>query len=64
MAIGLPLALGTALLLRSMLYGIGPRDPLAYLGAITAVAVVAVLASLAPARKAAAIDPMRALRTE
>jgi predicted permease len=63
-AIGLPLAFGTALLLRSMLYGIGPRDPLAYLGALMAVVLVAVVASLAPAKKAAGIDPMRALRNE
>jgi predicted permease len=63
-AIGLPLAFGTALLLQSMLYGIGPRDPLAYFGAILVVAAVAIVASLAPARRAARIDPMRALRTE
>jgi predicted permease len=63
-AIGLPLALGTALLLSSMLYGIGPRDPIAYVGALAAVVVVAIVASLAPARKAASIDPMRALRNE
>jgi len=63
-AIGLPLAFGAGLLLQSMLYGIGPRYPLAYLGAILVVAAIAVIASLAPARKAAAIDPMRALRTE
>jgi predicted permease len=62
--IGLPLAFGTALLLRAMLYGVGPRDPLAYLIAITVVAAVAMVAGLAPARRAARIDPMRALRTE
>jgi predicted permease len=63
-AIGLPLAFATALLLRTMLYGIGPRDPLAYTAAVLVVAVIAITASLQPARKAAGIDPMRALRTE
>ncbi|HZD31354.1 MAG TPA: FtsX-like permease family protein, partial [Candidatus Angelobacter sp.] len=63
-AVGLPLAFGTALLLRSMLFGVTSKDPLSYLGALLAVAAVGLLASLVPARRAASTDPMRALRSE
>ena len=63
-ALGVPLALLTARLLRSMLFGVGPNDLLTFIGALVAVTLVAVVASLLPARRAAGIDPMRALRAE
>jgi ABC-type antimicrobial peptide transport system permease subunit len=63
-AIGLPLAFGTARLLRSMLFGVATHDPMTYLAAILLVAAVALIASAAPARKASQTDPMRALRAE
>jgi ABC-type antimicrobial peptide transport system permease subunit len=62
--VGLPLALMTSRLLRSMLFGVGPNDPLTFVGALVAVIVVALAASLIPARRAASIDPMKALRAE
>ncbi len=62
--VGLPVAAMTSRLLRSMLFGVGPNDPLTFVGALVAVTLVALAASLIPARRAAGIDPMRALRTE
>jgi len=63
-ALGVPLAVMTSRLLRSMLYAVGPNDPLVLLGSLVAVTLVALAASFIPARRAASIDPMRALRTE
>ena len=64
LAIGLVLALGAGQLLRSQLIGVGPRDPLTYLGIALLLAVVAFGAAWLPARRAARIDPMVALRYE
>ena len=50
--------------LRSMLYGIGPWDPGTFAAAIAGIVLVAVAASLVPARRAASVDPMVALRLE
>jgi predicted permease len=61
---GLALALGVSQLLESLLVGIGAVDPIAF-GAATIVMIgVLFAATWAPARKAAATDPMRALRAE
>ena len=62
--IGVPLAVMTSRLLRSMLFSIGPNDPLTFVGALVAVTLVALAASFIPARRAASTDPMSALRTE
>jgi len=62
--VGVPLAAMASRLLRSMLFGVGPSDPLVFVGALVAVCLVALAASLIPARRAASIDPMTALRTE
>jgi predicted permease len=51
-------------LLRSVLYGIGNLDSLAYLGAVGVFAVTVAVAALLPSRRALRIDPMRALRYE
>jgi hypothetical protein len=62
--IGLALAAGASLLLQSLFVGIGTIDPLAF-GVATAVLFVVLLAATwAPARRAASMDPMRALRAE
>ena len=68
--VGLGLAIGVAATLAlgrfvsSLLYEITPRDPLTLFGAATFLAVVAVVAAFIPARRAARLDPMVALRTE
>lgn len=63
-AIGVPLALLVGKALTSSLYGVKPYDFAIYLFAALGVAAVAIVASLVPARRAAGIDPLTALRSE
>jgi predicted permease len=62
--IGLPLTLMAGMAFRAFLFGVSPADPLALGGASALVVSVALLASWLPARRAAKVDPMEALRTE
>jgi len=62
--IGVPLAIGGAQVLRSMLYGVGPTDPVAFASGFGILVLVALIASGIPALRAASIDPIRALRYE
>ncbi len=62
--VGLGAALGTAQLLKGLLFNVAPRDPISYIAVALLVAIVALLATLIPARRAASVDPMQALRTE
>ena len=64
LALGIPAALYAGHLIASLLYGVSGDDPLAYLGAIVALGICAAVAGFIPARRAASIDPMQALRTE
>ncbi|HET8646098.1 MAG TPA: FtsX-like permease family protein, partial [Vicinamibacteria bacterium] len=61
---GLAGALALRRLVAGMLFGVGPSDPLTLAGVAAAAVAVAVLASLAPARRAAHVDPAEALRCE
>src|SRR5215469_15709202 len=61
---GLAGALAVSGLMKSLLYGIGPRDPLTFIAAPAALVVVALCAAYVPARRAAGVSPMEALRTE
>jgi ABC-type antimicrobial peptide transport system permease subunit len=63
-AIGSISALASASILKSMLYGIGPRDPLVMAVVCTVIASVGFVAAYIPARRAAGVDPMVALRYE
>lgn len=62
--IGLAGAAAASGLLRSMLFGVSPFDPLVLFVAAVCVLILAVAASTLPAFRAASIDPMKALRGE
>jgi putative ABC transport system permease protein len=62
--IGLAGAWGVSRVLATQLFGVSPTDPAAFAGAATVVGLVALAASYGPARRAARIDPMTALRRE
>ncbi|HUD14567.1 MAG TPA: FtsX-like permease family protein, partial [Terracidiphilus sp.] len=63
-ALGLGAALGTAQLLKSLLFNVGPRDPWTYAGVVAVLGVVALAATLIPARAAMKVEPVVALRYE
>jgi len=63
-ALGLLGAWGVSRVLSSLLFGVSATDPLTYVGTALALALVALLASWLPARRAARIDPVEALRWE
>jgi ABC-type antimicrobial peptide transport system permease subunit len=62
--LGIPGALAMARLMRGMLYGIGPSDPLVFVSVAAVLVVLAALASYVPARRAMAVDPVVALKHE
>jgi predicted permease len=63
-AVAMPITLALSRAMRSVVYGIKPHDPLTMIGAAVLMIVVAALAAWIPARRAARIDPMEALRYE
>jgi predicted permease len=62
--VGIPLALLTSRVGRSVLVGVEPTEPTAYLVGAAVLVLVALAASWLPARRAAAVDPVTALRTD
>lgn len=64
LALGVPVALALTRLLDGLLYGIEPRDPATFIVVGTVLMVVAILAGYLPARGAAKVDPLVALRGE
>jgi len=63
-ALGLLFAAAASHFLQSLLFGVSPFDPLVLPLAAVSVVVLALVASLLPARRAASIEPMKALRTD
>lgn len=64
LAIGIPVALLGGRLMRTQLYGVRTYDPVTLAGAVFVLAAFAALAGFIPARRAATIEPMHALRQE
>ena len=64
LAFGAGIALVLSRVLKSFLFGVQPSDPLVLLGGAVLFAAVALLACWLPARRAAKVDPMEALRYE
>jgi ABC-type antimicrobial peptide transport system permease subunit len=62
--IGAPLAILVGRGLASSLYGVKPLDGPIYGVAVAGMAVIALVASAVPARRAASVDPLKALRAE
>ena len=63
-AIGLVGALAVTRLMRTLLFGVSTTDPATFVGLSMLLIVVAALASYLPARQAARIDPMVAMRAD
>jgi putative ABC transport system permease protein len=62
--LGVGAALAVTRLIRSFLFGVTPQDPITFAAAAILIDIVAMLACWLPARKAAKVDPMVALRYE
>jgi ABC-type antimicrobial peptide transport system permease subunit len=62
--IGIPSALAAARLIASMLFGLSPSDPPTIAAVSLLLLLVALFAGYLPARRASAIDPIVAMRTE
>jgi len=62
--LGLLAALGLARLLRSILYEVSPFDPVSFAAVVAVLTGIGIMACWLPARRAARIDPMEALRCE
>ena len=64
LVVGVAAALPSARLLGAQLYGVTPGDPATYVSIITLLMTVALGATLLPARRAARVDPIVALRAD
>jgi predicted permease len=64
LVVGVPLSLAVGYSLRSLLFGVTPTDPVALAGACLVLTIATLLAAYIPARRAAAVDPIVALRCE
>jgi ABC-type antimicrobial peptide transport system permease subunit len=63
-AIGIPAAYATSRTFAALLFGVKPTDPFTYVASAIGLIVVALVACYGPARHAARVDPIVALRAE
>jgi ABC-type lipoprotein release transport system permease subunit len=63
-ALGLPLALVCTRVLKSMLFGVEPQDPITAVACLGVLLMAGLAAGYFPARRAALLEPVSALRTE
>jgi ABC-type antimicrobial peptide transport system permease subunit len=63
-AMGVVSAIGLTRLMRQLLFNVSPTDPIVFVAVCGLLMLVALAACLVPARRAASIEPMKALRTE
>ena len=64
LVVGLALAFATGRLVKSFLYQVQPLDAWTYASVVLTLAIIGLAAALLPARKAASIEPMQALRED
>ncbi|MGH9562640.1 MAG: FtsX-like permease family protein, partial [Terracidiphilus sp.] len=64
LALGIPAAIGAGHLIANQLFGVRPWDPLMLAASTLLLGLTALVAAFIPARRAASIDPIRALRSE
>jgi ABC-type antimicrobial peptide transport system permease subunit len=64
LAVGLLLGLGIARLIHGLFYGVSPADPVSIVLTVALLTLASLLAGYIPARRAAKVDPMEALRYE
>jgi ABC-type antimicrobial peptide transport system permease subunit len=64
LVVGIVAAIAFGRWMQSLLFGVGPLDPVTYLAAVGVTLLAAALASYLPARRAAAIDPIETLKAE
>jgi putative ABC transport system permease protein len=64
LGVGLLLAVATGRWVKSFLYQVQPLDVLTYVSVVVALSTIGLIAALLPARKAASIEPMQALRED
>jgi putative ABC transport system permease protein len=62
--VGVAGALALTRLLRGILFGVAPTDPIAFAAAVALLGGVALLASWVPARRATRVDPLTAIRAD
>jgi ABC-type antimicrobial peptide transport system permease subunit len=63
-ALGIPAAMMMTRLVSSLLFGLSPRDPVTMIAALSALTLATVAAAYVPAKRAANIDPILALRDD
>jgi putative ABC transport system permease protein len=62
--IGVPISMAVSNVMRSMLFGLSTRDPVTYGGVTLLLAISGLIACWMPARRAAKVEPMVALKAE